>query len=161
MKLLPFFAVAFLPLLTSCEDSKPHVNSEAACASGDAQYCYGAGLKAYTGKIENYEAITTMYMRKACDLGDGAGCTFMAAGIDGSKAATEIQLSQAFKLYLEGCELEDIVGCEGASELLLVGRGVNADLNAAHRYHLKALKLSNGDPKTGVKYKKLLKSINE
>jgi TPR repeat protein len=100
-------------------------------------------------------------MRKACDLGDGAGCTFIAATIEGSKAASQTELSQALKLYLEGCDLEDFVGCEAASEMLLVGRGVNADLNTAHKYHLKALELSNGDPKTGAKYKKLLKSINE
>jgi uncharacterized protein len=161
MRLYLLFLVTSVSLFTSCDASKPQLDYEAGCASGEALYCYGAGLRAYTSKSADNKESALLYMRKACDLGEGGGCSFIAATIDGSKAASETQLSQAFNLYVKGCELGDIGGCEGASELLLVGRGISADLNAAHRYHLKALRLSNFDPKTGTTYKKLLKSINE
>ncbi|MFY7761015.1 hypothetical protein [Aquidulcibacter sp.] len=162
MKQMPFLMLlALMPMLISCDAKKPKVDAHEACMAGNGVYCFSAGLNAYTSKVSDNKELAVQYMKRACDLGDGAGCSFWAATINRSDATTQSELGVALGLFRKGCELGDFAGCEAASEMLLIGRGSQPDLNMAHRYHLKALELNGEDPKTGTKYKKMLQSINE
>jgi TPR repeat protein len=154
-------AIAVMLILISCEAERPKVDAHEACMAGNGVYCFSAGIKAYTNKDSNNKELAGQYMRRACNLGDGAGCSFLAATMISSDTTIQSDLSVALQLFRKGCDLGDFAGCEAASEMFLIGRGCQPDLNEAHRYHVRALELNGEDPKTGAKYKKMLKSINE
>lgn len=97
---------------------------EKGCTMGDALACESLGgmslgfdgAKSASRDIRISTRVAVVYYRKACGLGSGAGCVWVAAAIaDGAITGT---LAEALDLYVKACSLGVGIACRQAVELL-------------------------------------------
>ncbi|HEC1780509.1 TPA: sel1 repeat family protein [Campylobacter lari] len=97
------------------------------------------GIKAY----ENGDYVKAeKYLRKACDLNSGNGCTnlgFMYANGQGVKKDN----FKAAELYQKACDLNNGNGCFNLGAIYALGKGVRKDTSKALEYFGKACDLKD------------------
>lgn len=109
---------------------------ETKCEIGDADACLKAGLF-YDSENINQDKQKTFF-KKACDLGNGSGC---------SNLATIYIITNDFikaKEYQEkGCELNHPKSCSGLADIYKKGNSVAVDKKKAKFFYNKACKLGS------------------
>ncbi len=104
----------------------PPCSTPAACTNLGLDYQYGR-----KGRTADPRAALSYYL-KACQLGDGAGCTNLGFLYESATGA-ERDLARAATLYQSGCDARNALGCNNLGVLYDAGRGVAKDRAMAAR----------------------------
>ncbi|MCA9520339.1 MAG: protein kinase, partial [Myxococcales bacterium] len=111
----------------------------AACDSGDAFACWASGrlFDLGLGTKRDVSRAQTLY-RKACELGEGRGCRFLAYHLAGGKR------SEVWQKLIKGCLARDAGSCVELGLMYEEGRGFPAkDLSIAQSHYQTACELKH------------------
>jgi len=97
-----------------------------ACRAGSAEACAYGGQE--LAKRPERAGDASAMLRRACDLGSGAGCAHLAFQHATGKAPDD---AIATPLYVRACELGDALGCYNVGLMEEAGRAVKGDIRRA------------------------------
>jgi TPR repeat protein len=119
------------------EKNKALVALGRACDAGDAAACNAAG----EGILERDRSKAEEYRRKACDLGSGEGCLYLAGyvreGRNDRAAESEALYRRGVELHIKACARGDARACYGAGVAVSrddEARALSYYRDAAHRW---------------------------
>lgn len=119
----------------------------AACDADNGVACKNLGFN-YESNLKDFTNARVHY-RKACDLGNGAGCR-LASSLLHEERGGPIDKPGAVALGRKGCELGDASACNMAGHLLAEGDGVPQDEPAALQLFEKACQFGLGSGCTNL-----------
>jgi hypothetical protein len=133
-------------LTSQFADLKPLMDSaaqeEAACNTGNTKACLKAGFILAFGPAPGKHQASNL-LAKACDAGDGLGCTYLAFSYDMGEGVSK-DIAKAVDLYRKACDIEDSGGCYWLGYAYANGVGLRKDEIQAARLFRKACDM--GEP---------------
>lgn len=104
---------------------------ESACTNDEHTACFDLGHYIGTKTIKGSDATMIDYLKKACDGGEGGGCSELGVLMERGEGGLAKDYDAALRQYTKGCDLDDVMACRNEGVMYELGRGTTKDLAKA------------------------------
>jgi TPR repeat protein len=104
---------------------------ESACAHDEHTACFYLGHYIGAKTLKGSDATMIDYLKKACDGGEGGGCSELGVLMERGEAGLAKDYDAALRQYTKGCDLDDDMACRNEGVMYELGRGTTKDLAKA------------------------------